>query len=142
MYSKGIFGQSFCIAKRESDEDWKHVVLDETDVKELVKRRSKGDTFEFEDGTAVIFKVSDEPRTIDTQNGPWEILDVIDKDDKEWIISLGHSVLNKAVHDLQAKLGALKGQIIVIVPLGKPKGKKYYDYVVYTFEEYKKRLSK
>lgn len=105
------------------------------EVAEAARRR---EVFEFEINQPVIVECLNDPRIIDTAKGPWDVLDVALPDGSEHLLSLGHTVLKKRI----AERMPLTSKKLVIMALGKPKGKKYYDYVVMTMEEYQARTKK
>lgn len=105
------------------------------EVAEAARRR---EVFEFELNKAVQVECLGEPRIIDTAQGPWDVLDVALPDGSEHLISLGHTVLKKRI----AERMPLTGKKLVLMALGKPKGKQYFDYVVLTMEEYQARKKK
>jgi hypothetical protein len=77
-----------------------------------------------------------DPRIIETKEGPWEVMDIQDQKGIQYLLSLGHTVLAKGVKEKMANLGSLAGKVLVIIYLGQPEGKRYFDYVVKTWEEF------
>jgi len=130
-----IVSESFAV-KREHAEDWMKATIDDAELVKIAEKRKRADTVEFKPGKAFVCKVAGDPRIIDTKEGPWEVIDVADQKGKSLLVSLGHTVLAKAIRSLLQRFGTLVGKVIVILPLGIPEGKRYFNYEVWTWEEY------
>jgi hypothetical protein len=133
-------------ALRSATGDWKKAKISDKETDEIVKHRNqRSDAYTFDKPKqSLICKVLGDPRTIDTSKGPWEVLDIEDQKGEQYILSLGHTVLNKAIRAKMTQLSSLVGQVLVITYLGKVTGKSgnaYNDYIVQTFEEFKAATS-
>jgi len=141
---KDIRGEVFGI-RRTKAEDWMKAEIDPKELLEIAEKYRRAEVVKFEEGQPFICQVQQDPRIIQTAQGPWEVLDVIDKRGQSMLISLGHAVLAKAVREKMQKYGTLAGKVLIIVYLGekRSKGKKtYHDYAVYTWEEYQQMKKK
>jgi len=125
------------VVYREAKEDWMQAEVDDKELMKIAESRRRAKTVEFEVGKSFVCKVVADPRIISTKEGPWEVMDVIDKKGNSAMVSLGHQVLAKQIRERLTKLGTLVGQVLVILPLGKPEGKRYFNYSVLTWDEYK-----
>ena len=124
-------------ALRSVKEEWRKVKISKEEAEKIAKQRSsRSETYNFEDNVPFVCKCLGDPRVIETKEGPWEVMDVESQDGTQYLVSLGHTVLNKGIKAKMAKLGGLTGQVLIILPLGK-QGKKYYNYTVFTLDEYK-----
>ncbi len=99
------------------------------EVADAARRR---ETFELEDNVPVCVLCLAEPRIIDTPKGAWNVVDIALPDGTEHLLNLGRTVLKKKVFEKMP----LTNKRLIIMSLGKPRGKAYFDYVVMTVEEY------
>jgi len=121
---------------RSVKEEWRKVKISDEEAKKIAKMRSnRSETYKFEENIPFVCKCLGDPRVIETGEGPWEVMDVESQDGTAFLVSLGHTVLNREVKAKMAKLAGLTGQVLIILPLGK-QGKKYYNYQVFTLTEY------
>ena len=124
-------------ALRSVKEEWRKVKISDEEAEKISKQRqTRSDVYEFKEKEAFICKCLGDPRVIATKEGGWEVMDVEAQDGTQYLVSLGHTVLNKGVKEKMAKLGGLTGQVLVILPLGRAEGKKYFNYQVFTLAEY------
>lgn len=99
------------------------------EIAELTRRR---EVYELEINKPLICEALADPRVIDTAKGGWDVLDISLPDGSEHLLSLGHTVLKKRI----AQRMPIAGKRLVIMALGKPPGKRYYNYLVMTLEEW------
>jgi len=128
--------QEAYVVKREKATDWMKAEVDDETLADIAEKRKRADVVEFTKGKSFVCQVSADPRIIQTKEGPWEVMDVLSQDGDSMLISLGHTVLNRAIREKLQKHGTLVGKVLVILPLGQPEGKRYFDYEVFTWEEY------
>jgi len=107
-------------------------------LKEIADTVRRRDTIEIEVNVPIVFEALAEPRIIDTAKGGWEVLDIALPNGTEHILSLGHTVLKKGI----MAQTPLTGKKLVIMSLGKPRGKQYYNYVVMTLEQWERASAK
>jgi len=74
-----------------------------------------------------------EPRTIDTKHGPCDVIDVErpDQNGEKRCMNLTKKALSSKIQ----RLIPLKGKTLIIVGLGKPPEKKYFDFYVADLEQ-------
>jgi len=108
------------------------------DLVELADAARKRETLQLDVNKPLVCEALADPRIIDTAKGPWEVLDIALPDGSEHLLSLGHTVLKKAI----ANKMPVAGKKLVIMSLGKPQGKRYYNYVVMTLEEWQAAQAK
>ncbi len=99
---------------------------------EVAEASRKRETYELKDNEPVCVLCLGEPRIIDTPKGAWNVVDIALPDGTEHLLALGRTVLKKKVFEKMP----LTNKRLIIMSLGIPRGKQYYDYVVMTVEEY------
>jgi len=102
------------------------------DLLELADMARRREVLDLEVKKPIVVECLGDPRVIDTKQGGWDVLDVSLPDGSEHLLSLGHTVLKSRI----AEKMPVAGKKLVIMALGKPPGKKYYNYVVLTVEEW------
>jgi hypothetical protein len=137
-----ITGKAWLISKKiEAARKWAPSEIEKVDAEtllEIAEAARSRDTLEMEINKPIQIECLGEPRIIDTAQGPWHVLDVSLPDGTEHLVSLGHTVLQKRI----AALVPTTGKRLVIMALGQPPGKRYFNYVVMTLEEYKKKMAR
>jgi len=99
------------------------------EIAEMARRR---ETLALEIKKPIVIECLADPRIIDTAQGGWDVLDVSLPDGSEHLLSLGHTVLKRRIADRMP----VAGKKLVIMALGKPRGKPYFNYIVLTVEEW------
>jgi len=131
-----IVQRPFCISKKiAAARKWdpKDVPqLSGDDILEIAEMQRRRETYQLEIKVPLVCEALADPRIIDTAKGPWDVLDISLPDGSEHLLSLGHTVLKKRI----AERMPIAGKKLVIMALGKRPGKRYYDYVVMTLEEW------
>lgn len=107
--------------------------LNADDLLEIAEMSRRRETLPLEINKPVVVECIGEPRTIDTNEGGWEVVDVSLPDGSEHLLSLGRTVLRKKI----AEQIPTTGKRLVVMNLGQPTGKRYFNYVVMTLEAWK-----
>jgi hypothetical protein len=131
-----MISKSIAAARKWAPEEVEKI--DAETLMEVAEAARKRETIDFEVNVPVVVECLGDPRVIDTQQGPWDVIDVATPDGTEHLISLGRTVLKKKI----AEQMPCTGKKLVIMALGKPTGKKYYDYTVMPLDAYKALAAK